>query len=224
MSFLVDIEGIDGSGKGTQARLLCDRLVQSGVTAGLISFPRYEATFFGRAIGEFLNGWFGTLQEVHPLLVSLLFAGDRFESKQVLLDALDQSEVVVLDRYVASNVAHQAAKLEGAERADLARRILQLEFEIYGLPRPDLVLLFDLPVQAAQSLIERKAERAYTAQAADLQEADAEYLARVRELYLELAATDSRCRVVSCVSAGQLRSVDEIADEVWAIVQATRTA
>ena len=75
MSLLIDIEGIDGSGKGTQARLLCDRLVQSGVTATLISFPRYADTFFGRAIGEFLNGRFGTLEQVHPFLVSLLFAG-----------------------------------------------------------------------------------------------------------------------------------------------------
>jgi dTMP kinase len=223
VSLLVDIEGIDGSGKGTQARRLCDRLVQSGVTAELISFPRYDATFFGEAIGEFLNGHYGTLEQVHPLLVSLLFAGDRFESKQVLLGALRQSDVVVLDRYVASNVAHQAAKLDGTERADLARRILRLEFDIYGLPQPEVVLLLDMPVETAGTLIARKAERAYTARAADLQEADGQYLQRVRDMYLELARDDARWRVVPCVSEGVLRTVDQIADEVWSVVRSARS-
>src|SRR5579872_3745025 len=110
---LIDIEGIDGSGKGTQARLLTDRLLASGVSATLVSFPRYDATLFGKAVGEFLNGEFGSLDTVHPFLVSLLFAGDRFESKAYLLEAMRTSQIVVLDRYVPSNVAHQAAKLDG---------------------------------------------------------------------------------------------------------------
>src|SRR5947209_2867214 len=91
-------------------------------SAGLLSFPRYQATLFGRAVGDFLNGRFGSLEEVHPFLVSLLFAGDRFESKSVLLDAIETHDVVVLDRYVYSNVAHQASKCEGAERAELTRQ------------------------------------------------------------------------------------------------------
>src|SRR5258708_39110698 len=114
---LIDLEGIDGSGKGTQARVLCDRFAQAGVSAALVSFPRYEATRFGRAVGEFLNGRFGSLQQVHPFLVSLLFAGDRFESKEFLVQAIKSHAVVVLDRYVPSNVAHQASKVEGPDRA-----------------------------------------------------------------------------------------------------------
>src|SRR5262249_5138428 len=143
---LIDIEGIDGSGKGTQAQKLCDRLNQSGVPSTLISFPRYTKTLFGRAVGEFLDGKFGSLDQVHPFLVSLLFAGDRFESKSVLLDAMRQNSVVVLDRYVPSNVAHQASKREGKARRELEQRILELEFQVFGLPQPDLVLLLDLPV------------------------------------------------------------------------------
>src|SRR5262249_54560321 len=106
---LIDIEGIDGSGKGTQAGRLWERLIASGVSATLVSFPRYDATLFGKAVGEFLNGEFGALDKVHPLIVSLLFAGDRFESKAYLLDKMRSSDVVVLDRYVPSNVAHQAS-------------------------------------------------------------------------------------------------------------------
>lgn len=218
---LIDIEGIDGSGKGTQARRLCERLKQAGRSASLISFPRYEQTFFGRAAGEFLNGRFGSLDQVHPFLVSLLFAGDRFESRSVLSDALASSEFVVLDRYVPSNVAHQAAKLDGAERAELARRIIQLEHEIYGLPRADLTLLLDLPVDTAQELIALKEKRNYTARAADLQEADGRYLGRVRDMYLDLARGDSRWRVVSCTAAGKLRTVEEIGEEIWSSLPAT---
>lgn len=224
MALLIDIEGIDGSGKGTQARRLCDRLVQSGVTASLISFPRYESTLFGRAIGEFLNGDYGTLEQVHPFLVSLLFAGDRFESKALLDEALRSCEVVVLDRYVPSNVAHQASKCDGAARADLTRRILALEFEVFGLPRPDLVLLLDLPVPMAQELVLQKATRSYTHRAADLQEADAVYLQRVRDVYLELARHGSEWRLISGCAGDQMRTIDEVGEEIWTAVANARKA
>ena len=212
---LIDLEGIDGSGKGTQARKLCDRFVQSGVSAALVSFPRYEATLFGRAVGEFLNGRFGSLDQVHPFLVSLLFAGDRFESKQYLLDAIASHDVVVLDRYVPSNVAHQASKLEGAARTELTRRILDIEFNIFGLPRPDVVVLLDLPVRVAQQLIAKKSARQYTDRPADIQEADAEYLARVHDVYHELAATEPHWKTISCCEGPRLRTIDEIHELIW---------
>ncbi|HEY3968557.1 MAG TPA: thymidylate kinase [Planctomycetaceae bacterium] len=222
---LIDLEGIDGSGKGTQARRLCDRFTQSGVSAALVSFPRYEATLFGRAVGDFLNGRFGSLNQVHPFLVSLLFAGDRFESKQYLLEAIARHEVVVLDRYVPSNVAHQASKLDGALRTELAARILDIEFDIFGLPRPDLVLLLDLPVSMAQQLIAKKSARQYTDRKADIQEADANYLGRVREVYHELAAAEPNWQVIACCDSERLRTVDEIHQLIWSVAVhgATRT-
>jgi dTMP kinase len=219
---LIDIEGIDGSGKGTQARRLCDRLNGAGVSAALVSFPRYDATLFGRAVGEYLNGEFGSLAAVHPFLVSLLFAGDRFESKPDLLGALRTHDVVVLDRYVPSNVAHQAAKLDGAARADLTTRILMIEFTIFDLPRPDVVLLLDLPVPVAQDLISRKPARNYTSRKADLQEADATYLARVRDVYHELARSDPSWQTVPCCDGPRLRTVEEIAETIWQIVEKRR--
>jgi dTMP kinase len=222
VALLIDIEGIDGSGKGTQARRLCDRLVQSGVSTSLISFPRYQETLFGRAIGEFLNGDYGTLEQVHPFLVSLLFAGDRFESKPLLEEALEASEVVVLDRYVPSNVAHQASKCQGPARADLTKRILELEFEVFRLPRPDLVLLLDLPVPMAQELVLRKAARSYTHRPADLQEADGAYLQRVREVYLELARHNARWQSISVCTGDRLRGIDEVSEEIWAAVTKAR--
>jgi dTMP kinase len=136
VGYLIAIEGIDGSGKGTQAQLLLQRLEEQGRRATLLSFPRYEATFFGRTVGEYLNGAFGSLGQVHPFFASLLFAGDRFESRTVLTDALAANDVVVLDRYVASNVAHQAARLAGEARRQLIEAIERVEFEITGCRGP----------------------------------------------------------------------------------------
>lgn len=220
MGLLVAIEGIDGTGKGTQARKLADALVAAGRTVELIGFPRYRETEFGGRIGHYLNGAYGSLDEVHPLLASLLFAGDRFESRDLLRDAIERSDVVVLDRYVGSNIAHQSARQQGGEREDLKDFVELLEFGIYKLPRADLVLLLDLPAAQAQELIAKKAPRDYTDQVHDLQEANVGYQEEVRQVYLEVAAADEQWRRIDLSPDGKLRSIDEIAAEILEIVTA----
>ena len=212
---LIAIEGVDGSGKGTQSRLLTDRLRDEGRRVALLSFPRYSETFFGARIGDFLNGRFGSLGDVDPFLAALLFAGDRLESKPVLTAALAENDVVVLDRYVASNVAHQGAKRDGADRAELVRRIEHVEFALNALPRPDVTVWLDLPVPLAVTLIAAKAARDYTDRAADLQEADTAYLERVAAVYGELASGPGWVRV-PCSAEGAVRDVGAIAEDVRA--------
>ena len=220
---LIDFEGIDGAGKGTQTQALVARLTGAGVSARLISFPRYEGTLFGRAVGEFLNGRFGALDQVDPFLVSLLFAGDRFESRQFLIETMQSNEIVVLDRYVPSNVAHQASKLDGDARSELAKRILDIEHRIFAMPRPDLVVWLDLPVQVAQTLIAQKGARGYTERKADIQEADGRYLERVRAVYSGLAINEPGWQRIDCCQGERLRSIDEIAEEIWQVVSQFRT-
>lgn len=213
MCLLIAIEGIDGSGKGTQAARLHAHLNENGRKAALLSFPRYQQTAFGRKIGDFLNGQYGSLDSVHPLLVSLLFAGDRYESREMIEQSLASNDVVICDRYVASNIAHQGAKTTADDRQSLIDWIEHLEFSIYRLPKPALTLFLDVPVQNAQQLIAAKAKRAYTDKAADLQEADGGYLQKVRDVYLQLAQTPGWQRI-ECTAAGAVKSLDEITQDI----------
>lgn len=212
---LIAIEGIDGSGKGTQARRLLDRFLADGRTAALLSFPRYTETRFGELVGEYLNGRFGALDQVDPFLASLLFAGDRFESRPTLLDALARHEVVICDRYVGSNVAHQAAKCPPERRDELIGRIETVEFEIYGLPRPDRTILLDLSVGQARRFIAKKAKRSYTDQTEDLHESDGLYLGAVGEVYRARQAADPTWVRIDCEIDAVVRSIESIAEEVW---------
>jgi dTMP kinase len=213
---LIAIEGIDGSGKGTQASLLRDRFLAEGASAALLSFPRYSETTFGGFVGEYLNGRYGSLDQVHPFLAALLFAGDRFESRQTLLDALARHDVVICDRYVASNVAHQAAKRAGDDREELIRRIETVEFEVFALPRPGRTILLDLSVDNARRLIAKKAKRPYTDRAEDLHESDGLYLGAVGDVYRLRQANDPTWSKIDCERSGVVRPIDEIRDEVWA--------
>ena len=189
-----------------------------------MGFPRYSETLFGKAIGDYLNGRFGTLQEVSPFLASLLYAGDRFESRDFLLETLKDNEIVILDRYTASNLAHQGSKLDGAERREIVDWIRRIEYKIYQLPRPDLVVLLDLPVLEAQKLIATKQARSYTEKAFDLQEADTAYLEGVRNVYLELAEEESNWCKIDCWQRDAMRSIEEIGDEIWNVVNSRRNA
>ena len=217
LSVLIAIEGIDGSGKGTQAARLHTHFQNQGRRTALLSFPRYQQTAFGRKIGDFLNGRFGSLESVHPLLVSLLFAGDRFESRSLITQTLASHDIVICDRYVASNIAHQGAKVDAHERQELIDWIQQLEYSIYQLPHAKLTIFLDIPVRHAQDLIAAKSKRDYTDKAADLQEEDGCYLQRTRDVYLQLSQ-DQGWSTVACVSSNQVRPIDDITQDIIAEV------
>lgn len=182
---LIALEGIDGSGKGTQAAALKDAFESAGKTVEVVSFPRYTETFHGQLIGRYLNGEFGT--GTHPWPIALLFAGDRAESVDRLLQDCD---IILIDRYVASNAAHQAARLPSYDEADARREftqaIAQLEFDINKLYVPDVTVLLDCKVELARQNVLKKAKRAYTDKAVDVHEGDSQHLVRTRHVYTEL--------------------------------------
>ena len=212
---LIAIEGIDGAGKGTQAQRLCQRFEATGLRTKILSFPRYDKTQFGEFIGEYLNGEFGPLASIDPLFAALLFAGDRLETKPELLEALNRYDAVICDRYVASNIAHQGARVPPERRARLIARIEAIEFRIHGLPHPDLTIYLDVTVPIAKDLIARKSARGYTDQAADMHEADTGYLELVRSAYRDLATATPTWTTISVELNERLRTIEEIESDIW---------
>ncbi|RMG41030.1 MAG: dTMP kinase [Planctomycetota bacterium] len=219
----VAFEGIDGSGKGTQARMLAERLQAVGTTCQVIAFPRYGETRFGRAISDYLNGAYGDLHSVHPVLASVLYAGDRFESRELLQSAAARNAVVILDRFTASNVAHQAAKLPEPERPAFIQWITGIEHDVFGMPHPDVTVLLDIEPELAQRRVSGKAPRGYTHATHDLHESDRAYLAEVRRVYLQLAEREPNWYVVAATDGeGRPRSPDQIAARIWDILVSHR--
>jgi dTMP kinase len=219
MGVLLAIEGIDGAGKGTQAARLAGAATAHGYRVASFSFPLYDGNPFSRAVADYLNGEFGAADEVHPELAALLYAGDRFHARPRIEAALAESDLVVCDRYVASNAAHQGAKLEGDARRRLLDWLDEVEYGEFGLPRPQLVVLLDAPVALARELVGRKAARGYTTLEADIHEGDAAHSHATREVYLELAERGGWRVVSTAGDDGAPRDVDAIAGEVWAAVE-----
>ncbi len=211
---LIAIEGIDGSGKGTQTTLLQQHLLETGISTAKLGFPRYEATAFGKRVAEFLNGCYGNLANVDPFLVANLYAGDRFESRQLIEQLLSTHQVLLCDRYTPSNLAYQLAKVDPSRRSELQSWIEHLEYHIYQLPRPDLVIYLELDAHTSQQLVLKKDPRDYTESPLDLHEAAQGYLGTVRQEYLNLAQTQPSWRIINCRSQGHLRTIEEIAQEV----------
>ncbi len=183
---LIVLEGIDGAGKGTQSELLARALEARGIPFVKLGFPRYESSF-GRLIARFLNGEFGPLVAVDPHLSALLYAGDRFEAKPELEAALNSGKLVITDRYIASNLAHQTARVSPEARPEFMAWLRQLEYGAYGLPAEDLVIYLRVPPQEGHRLVGLKAARNYTEKPRDLQESDLVHLNAASLVYDQLA-------------------------------------
>jgi dTMP kinase len=215
---IVAIEGIDGSGKHTQATLVKARAEAAGIPCYSFSFPQYSDNAFGRAVGWYLNGRFGETSHVSPYLAAVLYAGDRFTARKVLLDLAASSALVICDRYVPSNIAHQAAKLAQEDRSELITWLEEIEYGIFQMPRADLTLLLRVPVATAVKMVRRKRERTYTTSLADHHERDEPYLRECSRVYDQLsrAQSGSRWDTIECESAsGELRDPHQINDDIW---------
>ncbi|WP_162162953.1 dTMP kinase [Gorillibacterium massiliense] len=209
------LEGIDGSGKSTQAKMAADYFADKGVPALYYKFPRYQETFFGKEVANYLNGKFGGVDETHPKLSSLLYAGDRFEKKGFLLKELSKGTVIVLDRYVTSNIAHQGAKLPEEEFADFKVWVEELEYGVYGLPKPALTVFLDMPPGVTDSLVDKRVPREYTHMQKDIHEADKSYLHRVYDAYRVMAAGAGWDTLV-CHEENRPRTVEAIHRDIIA--------
>lgn len=201
---LIVVEGLDGSGKSTQVRKLKEYLVSTGRGFEYLHFPRFDTPVYGDLLARFLRGDLGSIDHVHPRLVALLFAEDRRAAAPMLSKALDNGKIVLLDRYVYSNIAFQCAKLDDKDaREELRQWIIELEYGIFGIPRPDLNIFLDVPVSVVSERLGRTrkgSDREYLDGKDDIHESDMDFQSRVRNVYMEQCELDKDFLRVDCSS------------------------
>lgn len=199
---LIVIEGLDGSGKSTQIKLLKNFYEARNKKCEFLHFPRTDKPWFGELIARFLRGEFGSLNEVDPYLVAMLYAGDRKDAAGMIKSWLNEGKVVLLDRYTYSNIAYQCAKLNDEKKQEeLKKWIFELEFEYFKIPRPDINLFLDVPFNFVESKLSTRRkgdDRKYLNGKNDIHESSLAYQMRVREMYLKVAETDPLVEVVNC--------------------------
>lgn len=201
MSFIV-LEGLDGAGKSTQIKLLRQWLEAQGRTVEYIHFPRFDTPVYGELIARFLRGELGGVEQVNPYLTALIYAGDRAEAAMVIRRWLREGKTIIIDRYVASNIAYQCAKVrEAKEKMALRKWILELEYDHHAIPRPDITLFLDVPEAfTEQSLAAARSgdDRDYLQGKTDIHEASIALQRAVRQVYVDEAAMDPAMRIIVC--------------------------
>ena len=196
------LEGLDGAGKSTQIKLLTAMLVERGMEVEYLHFPRFDAPVYGDMIARFLRGEFGTAEQVNPYLVALLYAGDRADAAAMINGWREQGKCVIVDRYVLSNIGYQCAKVSGEEaRKELREWILDVEFNKFAIPRPDVSLFLDVPFEFTKKKLSEVREgddREYLKGGKDIHEASLDLQLCVRESYLQYAKEYGDLKIVDC--------------------------
>lgn len=217
------LEGLDGAGKSTQIKLLRELFASRGIESEYVHFPRFDSPVFGELIARFLRGELGSVESVDPYIVALLFAGDRADMAPQIRAWQAEGKVVIVDRYVYSNISYQCAKLATEEqRAKLKQWILDTEYGYYNIPRPDLSIFLDVPFSfTAKSLTEQRTgdDRNYLNGGSDIHESSLYLQQQVRRVYLEAAETDESLKVIDCSnSEGGMDTPEGIFARIEALV------
>lgn len=196
------IEGLDGAGKSTQVNLIKEQFHKQGIETEYLHFPRFDAPVYGELIAKFLRGELGDLDNVSPYLVGLIYAGDRANASNIIKKWLNDGKVVIVDRYVYSNIAYQCAKCKTTtESNELREWIFDLEYEKNGIIRPDLTLFLNVPFDFTKKKLEEEREgedRDYLKGKKDIHEASLTFQEKVREVYLQQQQLDNTFKVVDC--------------------------
>ena len=215
---LIVLDGIDGCGKKTQTGLLVEKLKKEGCKVKSIDFPRYYDNFFGKFIGECLAGKHGDFVKLSPKIASVLYAADRFESAKQIKGWLDKGYTVVTDRYVSANQIHQGGKIaDSSQRRKFLQWLQQMEFEIFQIPQPDVVIFLKVPVKVAQSLLNNNqhSKKRYNHGKKDAHEKDVNHLQNAHRSALSLLRENNNWLSVTCAPQGKMLSKEKIATLVW---------
>jgi len=222
---LIVIDGVDGSGKATQADLLVKRLQEDGHRVVKIEFPRYTEES-SALIRDYLNGKFGTAEEVGPYRGSIFYAIDRYSASFELKKLLEDGYIVIADRYVSANKGHQASKIESRqERAKFLLWINELEYDIFGIPVPDLTIFLHLPAELSYELVLKKTEREYIKRKnkkQDIHEADKAHLEAAERAYTEMSLGFDPYEnwvKLECAEGETVLPINKIAESLYTLVK-----
>lgn len=206
------IEGTDGSGKGTQAKLLANYLKRKRIPFQLFDFPQYgkPSAYF---VEKFLRGEYQKAYKDNAKRNSLFFALDRFEASADIRAALNAGKFVLANRYVASNMGHQGARMKTRrERKAYFKWLYELEYEIFGIPKPDLNVFLYVPMKISRELILKKEARDYLKGGKmDIHERDDAHSKKAEKVYLELIDLFPRdFSKIDCAPRGKLLSIEDV--------------
>ena len=218
MGKLIVFEGTDGSGKSTQFELLTKRLQALGTDFRTIEFPQYSQPS-SALIRMYLGGEFGARPgDVNAYAASTFYAVDRFASfRKVWGDYYKKGGLILSDRYTTSNAVHQASKVAPEERNAFFSWLYELEYRYMELPKPDIVIYLDVPTELTEQMLRRREQATHTH--ADIHEQNMDYLSLCRRTGLE-AANYYGWTIINCAKNGKMRSIQEIHDEIFGLVQA----
>ena len=216
MGKLIVIEGTDGSGKSTQFKKLTERVTAEGVAFQKLVFPQYSEPS-SALIRMYLGGEFGTNpSDVNAYAASAFYAVDRYASyKKSWGEWYDNGGLILSDRYTTSNAVHQASKEPAEKRQDYLKWLYEFEYEKLGMPAPDLVIYLDVPTDFSEKMMRKREQDTNTK--ADIHEQDLSYLATCREMG-RAAAQYYGWRIIDCVKDGQMRSIEDIHEEIYRLV------
>lgn len=212
------IDGTDGSGKATQVKELVKNLKKNKIKVKTIDFPRYYNNFFGKFIGECLVGENGNFVKLNPKITSVLYAADRFESSAQIKKWLNDGFNVIADRYVSSNQIHQGGKItDNRKRKEFLSWLEKMEFGVFKLPRPNIIIYLDVPVSITQELLAKEGsqkKKKYKKGKKDVVENDLRYLEKSRQSAIKMLKDNNHWATINCVKNEELRSIQDISQEV----------
>lgn len=219
---LLVIDGGDGAGKATQVGLLVKRLRDQGHKVEALDFPQYTQNTFGKLIRECLDGKRGDFMAVDARIASTLYAADRFETKPRLEQWLQEGKIVVLDRYVSANMMHQGAKIDDPEALEAFLSWLDhMEHEIFGIPRPDLIVYLAVPNKVRVALKARAVEEGKHGAAIDVAERNHEHQEATEDRARRIVASKNNWHMIDCTDGEDMRTREDIHEGVMDVVTET---
>ena len=217
---LIVIDGTDGSGKATQANLLVKRLKQEGQKVRVIDFPDYYSNFFGKFVGHCLSEQYYNFVKVHPKIASVLYAADRFESKDKIERWLGEGSIVIANRYASANQIHQGGKITNTKkRENFLKWLAEMEYRVFKIPRPDTVFYLSVPIPMVLKLIKMRdgngKKRHYLGEKKDVHEKDVKFLENSRKSALWLSKTQKGWVKIECMKNGVLQTRAAIHQKIY---------